>query len=100
MGLGYVVGVTGTLKYGGYLHSLYALLLVPVIHRVGKVQYFNGMCLAAIWKYFLVGGFVAIGLAVNANSVFGSSNILGIQAILLIILTIIVLIYLLSRSKS
>lgn len=100
LALDYVISITSTLKYGAYLYNLYALLILPVLPNVSKIEYFNTMCLTTLWKYFLIGLFISINVAINGQALIKNSNILQIQIILLIALNLFIIAYLLLKAKS
>ena len=96
--LDYTITITSTLEYGAFFNNLYALLILPVLPNVSKTEYFNSMVLSSVWKYFLVGFFVSIGLIVNGG--MEMSNYLQIQAILAVVMVAFVMGFLLSGSKN
>jgi hypothetical protein len=71
-------------------------MLLPVLPNISKTEYFNSMALSGIWKYCLVGIFVAVSVGVNGSEGMQVSNVLHIHAILLIVMVVFVMGYLLA----
>lgn len=65
--LDYTQSISLTMKYGAFLNNLYGFMLLPVLPNISKTEYFNSMALSGIWKYCLVGGFLAVSVGVNGS---------------------------------
>jgi hypothetical protein len=69
-----------------------------VLPNVSKTEYFNSMTLFSLWKYFLIGMFVTIGLLVNGS--IETSDVLHVKTTLVVAMVVFVMGYLLSESKN
>lgn len=98
--LDYVISITYTLEYGKFLNNLFALLLLPILPRISKVEYFNSMCLSTIWKYCLTGLFLLLFMTSNSQSDWIYSSILAYQILINCFILIYMIGFLLSESKS
>ena len=59
------------------------------------------MVLSTLWKYFLIGFFVTVNVALNGgDGGLKMSNIIRMQAVVMVVLIMYVMGYLLSGSKS